>query len=134
MSCSHKWKFRLTEHLSHNFSPVCPRIQVTLTYNKSLSSIQNRPFFITGLLLRNCIVIRKDFQKTALNICSISFYNMLKIFLKMLKMYNLFSQILKDYSGIILETDGSIRKIQKRAFFHYKKVKKDTLILPSLCS
>ena len=44
----------------------------------------------------------------------------------MLKMYNLFSQILKDYSGIILETDGSIRKIQKRAFFHYKKVKKDT--------
>ena len=29
-------------------------------------------------------------------------------------------------SGIILETKCSIRKIQKRALFHYKKVKKGT--------
>ena len=35
-------------------------------------------------------------------------------------------------SGIILETESSIRKIQKRALlFHYKKVKKDT---PNLTS
>ena len=29
-------------------------------------------------------------------------------------------------SGIILETEGSIQKIQKRELFHYKKVKKGT--------
>ena len=27
-------------------------------------------------------------------------------------------------AGIILETEGSVRKIQKRLLFHYKKVKK----------
>ena len=31
--------------------------------------------------------------------------------------------------GVILETEGSVQKIQKRALFHYKKVKKGTLIL-----
>ena len=35
-------------------------------------------------------------------------------------------------AGIILETEGSIPKIQKRALFHYKKVKKGTLTLTSL--
>ena len=34
-------------------------------------------------------------------------------------------------SGIVLETEGSIRKIQKRALFHYSKVKNDT---PNLTS
>ena len=34
-------------------------------------------------------------------------------------------------SGVILETEGSVRKIQKRALFQYKKVKKGT---PNLTS
>ena len=29
-------------------------------------------------------------------------------------------------SGVILETEGSVRKIQKRSLFHYKTVKKGT--------
>ena len=33
--------------------------------------------------------------------------------------------------GVILETEGSVRKIQKRALFHYKTVKKGT---PNLTS
>ena len=37
-------------------------------------------------------------------------------------------------SGVILETEGSIRKIQKRQFFITKKVKKGTPNLTSLCS
>ena len=28
--------------------------------------------------------------------------------------------------GVILETEGSVRKVQKKALFHYKKVKKGT--------
>ena len=32
----------------------------------------------------------------------------------------------KGAPGIILETEGSIQKIQKRALFHYKTVKKGT--------
>ena len=34
-------------------------------------------------------------------------------------------------TGIILETEGSVQKILKRALFHYKKVKKDA---PNLTS
>ena len=34
-------------------------------------------------------------------------------------------------SEVIVETEGSVRKMQKRALFHYKKVKKGT---PSLTS
>ena len=34
-------------------------------------------------------------------------------------------------AGVILETEGSIQKIQKRALFHYKTVKKGT---PNLTS
>ena len=34
-------------------------------------------------------------------------------------------------TGIILETEGSVQKILKRALFHYKKVKKGT---PNLTS
>ena len=34
-------------------------------------------------------------------------------------------------TGIILETEGSVRKIQKRALVHYKKIKKGT---PNLTS
>ena len=34
-------------------------------------------------------------------------------------------------SGVILETEGSIQKMQKGALFHYKKVKKAT---PNLTS
>ena len=39
--------------------------------------------------------------------------------------------ILLGRSEIILETEGSVRKIQKRALLHYKKVKKGT---PDLAS
>ena len=35
------------------------------------------------------------------------------------------------YSGVILETEGSVQKIQKRALFHYKIFKKGT---PNLIS
>ena len=35
------------------------------------------------------------------------------------------------YSGAILETEGSIRKVQKKGFFLLKKVKKGTLHLTS---
>ena len=31
-------------------------------------------------------------------------------------------------TGAILETEGSIRKVQKRAFFHHKKTKRAPLI------
>ena len=31
-------------------------------------------------------------------------------------------------SGVILETEGSVQKIQKKAFLHYKKLKRATLI------
>ena len=31
-------------------------------------------------------------------------------------------------SGVILETEGSVQKIQKRALLHYKKLKRATLI------
>ena len=34
-------------------------------------------------------------------------------------------------TGIILETEGSVQKILKRALFHYKKVKKGTSDLTS---
>ena len=34
-------------------------------------------------------------------------------------------------TGVILETEGSVREIQKKAIFHYKKVKKDTHNLTS---
>ena len=34
-------------------------------------------------------------------------------------------------SGVILETEGSIWKIQRRTLFHYKTVKKGTLNLAS---
>ena len=34
-------------------------------------------------------------------------------------------------SGVILETEGSVQKIQKKALFHYKKVKKS---IPNLTS
>ena len=34
-------------------------------------------------------------------------------------------------TGVILETEGSVWKIQKRALFHYKKIKKGT---PNLTS
>ena len=34
-------------------------------------------------------------------------------------------------TGVISETEGSIQKIQKKALFHNKKVKKGTLILTS---
>ena len=34
-------------------------------------------------------------------------------------------------SGVILETEGSIWKIQRRTLFHYKTVKKGTLNLTS---
>ena len=34
-------------------------------------------------------------------------------------------------SGVIVETEGSVRKMQKRALFYYKKVKKGT---PNLTS
>ena len=37
----------------------------------------------------------------------------------------------QQYPGIILETEGSVRKIQKRALIHYKKIKKGT---PNLTS
>ena len=33
--------------------------------------------------------------------------------------------------SVILETEGRVQKVQKKAFFHYKKVKKGTLILTS---
>ena len=46
--------------------------------------------------------------------------------------FNFTNNKLKEIiSGIILETEGSIRKIQKRVFFQYKKVKKGT---PNLTS
>ena len=31
-------------------------------------------------------------------------------------------------AGVILETESSVRKIQKRALFHYKKIKRAPLI------
>ena len=37
----------------------------------------------------------------------------------------------EDQPGVILETEGSIQKTQKRALFHYKTVKKGT---PNLTS
>ena len=37
----------------------------------------------------------------------------------------------RTLSGIILKTEGNVQKIQKRALFHYKKVKKGT---PNLTS
>ena len=36
-----------------------------------------------------------------------------------------------DHTGVILETEGSIRKIQKRALFYYKTVRKGTPTLTS---
>ena len=36
-------------------------------------------------------------------------------------------------TGIILETEGTVQKIQKRALFHQKKVKKGTPNLTSPC-
>ena len=42
-----------------------------------------------------------------------------------------FSRKMLLMSGVVLETEGSIRKIQKRALFHYKLVKKG---LPNLTS
>ena len=36
-----------------------------------------------------------------------------------------------DHAGVILETEGSVQKIQKRALFHYKKIKKGTPNLKS---
>ena len=35
------------------------------------------------------------------------------------------------YAGVIVETEGNVRKMQKRALFHHKKIKKDT---PNLTS
>ena len=44
----------------------------------------------------------------------------------------LFVSMLRSiYAEIILETEGSVQKIQKRGLFHYKKVKKGT---PNLTS
>ena len=40
----------------------------------------------------------------------------------------MYFSVKKALSGNILETEGSARKIQKRALFYYKKVKKGTLI------
>ena len=37
----------------------------------------------------------------------------------------------KSHTGVIVETEGSVRKMQKRVLFHYKKVKKDA---PNLAS
>ena len=37
----------------------------------------------------------------------------------------------RRFTGVILETEGSVRNIQKRALFHYKTVKKGT---PNLTS
>ena len=36
-------------------------------------------------------------------------------------------------TGVILETGGSVQKIQKRALFHYKKVLKGTRNFTSPC-
>ena len=40
-------------------------------------------------------------------------------------------EYLSVYPGVILETEGSVWKMQKRAPFHYKKVKK---AIPNLIS
>ena len=44
----------------------------------------------------------------------------------------LHSSAKRALSGVILETEGSVRKIQKRALFHYKTVKTGTPNLTSL--
>ena len=41
---------------------------------------------------------------------------------------HLLKKLINVSSGVILETEGSVREIQKRALFHYKKV------MASLCS
>ena len=43
MVCSLTRNFKLTEHLSHNFSQMCPRILVKRTQNNNLSNIKKLP-------------------------------------------------------------------------------------------
>ena len=45
--------------------------------------------------------------------------------------YQIYYDVMMSITMIILETEGSIQKIQKRVLFHYKKVKKGT---PNLTS
>ena len=47
------------------------------------------------------------------------------------RLHSHFADSTQHYSGLISKTEGSVRKIQKRAHFHNKNVKKGTPDLPS---